>query len=305
MSDGKSPRRAPRVRRGSGRRRTARVPTATIAELVSSGAGVLAVAADASRRAALANGATGLARFNGGAALIACHRCGAEAVAGLAARAEAGWRSSTTRRSRWLRTSPRPSSTSSSSTRRARRSMSSASRALRRRGPVADGAPRRRRRRRPTRPRSSRSPARRSSRSPTPPSRRPRRRPAGTGFVHPLYSDAEREFSLGVLGRQAPSRETIAGVFRALRTAGQASRPRAARGARRARPAPARSRRPPRVPSACCGSSALVAGDTSAGAGVVGVVSSEGTDLERSAAFRVYSKEHSEAQSFLQSPKFP
>ena len=40
-------------------------PTATIAELVSSGAGVLAVAADASRRAALANGASGLARFNG------------------------------------------------------------------------------------------------------------------------------------------------------------------------------------------------------------------------------------------------
>ncbi len=65
-------------------------PTATIAELVSSGAGVLAVAADASRRAALANGATGLARFNGGAALIACHRCSAEAVAGLAARASGG-----------------------------------------------------------------------------------------------------------------------------------------------------------------------------------------------------------------------
>ncbi|HVV90640.1 MAG TPA: single-stranded-DNA-specific exonuclease RecJ, partial [Solirubrobacterales bacterium] len=65
-------------------------PTATIAELVSSGAGVLAVAADASRRAALANGATGLSRFNGGAALIACHRCGVEAVAGLAARAGSG-----------------------------------------------------------------------------------------------------------------------------------------------------------------------------------------------------------------------
>src|ERR1700753_3792165 len=42
------------------------------------------------RRAALANGATGLARFNGGAALLACHRCSAEAVAGLAARASGG-----------------------------------------------------------------------------------------------------------------------------------------------------------------------------------------------------------------------
>ena len=133
-------------------------PTATIAELVSSGAGVLAVTADASRRAALANGATGLARFNGGAALIACHRCGADAVAGLAARGPtAGWRWSTTRRWRWPRTSPRPSSTSSSSTPRARR-------------PTAGGSPlpsvfpmtRRRPWRPPTRTR------RRCSRSPAP-----------------------------------------------------------------------------------------------------------------------------------------
>ena len=41
--------------------------------------------------------------------------------------------------------------------------------------------------------------------------------PTAGGFLHPLYSDAEREFGLGVLGRQAPSRETIAGVSRALR----------------------------------------------------------------------------------------
>ena len=50
--------------------------TVAIAELVSSGAGVLAVCADASRRAELASGAAGLARFNGGAALVACQRCG-------------------------------------------------------------------------------------------------------------------------------------------------------------------------------------------------------------------------------------
>ena len=63
---------------------------ATIAELVSSGESVLALCADASRRAELAGGATGLARFGGGAALIACGRCGGAAVDGLAARAEAG-----------------------------------------------------------------------------------------------------------------------------------------------------------------------------------------------------------------------
>ncbi len=49
----------------------------------------------------------------------------------------------------------------------------------------------------------------------------------------------------------------------------------------------------------------LVAGNTNSGDGFVGVVSSEGTDLERSASFKVYSEEHSEAQQFLQSPKFP
>jgi hypothetical protein len=48
----------------------------------------------------------------------------------------------------------------------------------------------------------------------------------------------------------------------------------------------------------------LVAGDTKAGDGSVGVVSSEGTDLERSTAFTVYCEEHSEARSFLQSQKF-
>jgi single-stranded-DNA-specific exonuclease len=64
--------------------------TVAIAELVSSGGGVLAVCADASRRAALANGATGLARFNGGAALIACHRCSDEEIAGLKGRSRSG-----------------------------------------------------------------------------------------------------------------------------------------------------------------------------------------------------------------------
>jgi hypothetical protein len=68
----------------------AAAPTVAIAELVSSGAGVLAVCADASRRAGLGNGATGLARFNGGAAVIACHRCGDEEIARLAEKADAG-----------------------------------------------------------------------------------------------------------------------------------------------------------------------------------------------------------------------
>ncbi|HZN03863.1 MAG TPA: single-stranded-DNA-specific exonuclease RecJ, partial [Candidatus Polarisedimenticolia bacterium] len=64
--------------------------SAALAELVSSGAGVLAVCADASRRAALAGGASGLARFNGGSGRVACHNCGSAAIAGVIAKASGG-----------------------------------------------------------------------------------------------------------------------------------------------------------------------------------------------------------------------
>jgi single-stranded-DNA-specific exonuclease len=237
-------------------------PTATIAELVSSGAGVLAVAADASRRAALANGATGLARFNGGAALIACHRCGGEAVSGLAARASSGLALVDYAA---LATAPDLAvSFEHIVLVDAPRSAADVERAT-----AAFGA-----------------------------------EGSSPGFLHPLFSDAEREFGLGVLGREAPSRETIAGVFRALRQGGQMSG--AELRAALAGPGPHSL-----GPEAAARSLrvllelGLVAGSTNSGSGIVGVVSSEGTDLERAAAFRVYSKEHSEAQQFLQSPKFP
>ena len=50
-------------------------PASVLAELVSSGEGVLALCADACRRAELALGAAGLARFGGGAGVVACGRC--------------------------------------------------------------------------------------------------------------------------------------------------------------------------------------------------------------------------------------
>jgi hypothetical protein len=118
-----------------------------------------------------------------------------------------------------------------------------------------------------------------------------------------LYSDAEHAFGLGVLARQAPSRETIVAVFKALRAGGQlgGAELRAALAGPGPHPLdPETAARALRVLLEL----GLVAGSTSSGDGFVGVVSSEGTDLERSAAFRVFSKEHSEAQKFLQSPKF-
>jgi single-stranded-DNA-specific exonuclease len=62
-------------------------PAAVLAELVSSGERVLALAADASRRAALAAGPAALARFGGAAGLVVCGRCPAHAV-----EAAAGWK---------------------------------------------------------------------------------------------------------------------------------------------------------------------------------------------------------------------
>jgi single-stranded-DNA-specific exonuclease len=285
--------------------------TATIAELVSSGAGVLAVAADASRRAALANGATGLARFNGGAALIACGRCGADAVKGLAARASGGLALvdyaalaiapdlAASFEHVVLVDAPRTPldvervTTPLGATPAQINAGSSAPDAAPLVSAKAEKA-------------AFLEVARAAMLSVTDPSVAPPTAagPVGTGFVHPLYSDAEREFSLGVLDRQAPSRETVAGVFRALRAAGQASGPELRAALVGAGPHgldPETAARAFRVLREL----GLVAGDTSAGVGLVGVVSSEGTDLERSAAFRVYSKEFSEARSFLQSPKFP
>jgi len=234
--------------------------TVAIAELVSSGAGVLAVCADASRRAALANGATGLARFNGGAARIACHRCGGEAVLGLAGRAGGGLALTdyealgrgaglASRFEHVVLIDP------------PRGAGDEARVAL----PLTGTAP---------------------------------------GFLHPLWAPAEVEFSRAVVDEQLASRAAVARVFRALREAGEASGAelRKALAAGGAHPlGPESAARCFRVLTEL----GLVAGEPRNGAGVVGVVSSEGTDLERSPAFRAYRADHSEAEAFLERPKQP
>jgi single-stranded-DNA-specific exonuclease len=234
--------------------------TVTIAELVSSGAGVLAVCADASRRAALANGATGLARFNGGAARAACHRCGGAAVVALSARAGGGLALTDYE------------------------GLGHASGLAGEFEHVVLIDP-------------PRGPGDRA---------RVTRLPAGTaaGFLHPLWTAAEVEFSAAVLGEQLASRTTVAAVFRSLREAGEAS-------GEELRQALAGSGSQPLGPEAAgrcfrvLAELGLVGGEPSSGAGVVGVVSSEGTDLERSPAFRAYRGDHSEAQTYLERPKQP
>jgi single-stranded-DNA-specific exonuclease len=234
--------------------------TVAIAELVSSGAGVLAVCADASRRAALANGATGLARFNGGAALIACHRCGSEEIKRLRGRAGAGLALTDFAA---LERDPELAAAfehvvlvdpPGCEADQARVALS------------CEGV--------------------------------------GPGYLHVVWSEAEREFAAKALAEQWPTREGVATTYRALRQTGDARGRRLLEalsdggnyalcpeaGARRFR---------------VLRELGLLQGAPEGGAGVVRVVSSVRTDLQRSAAFRAYSERLSEAQQFPARPKLP
>jgi single-stranded-DNA-specific exonuclease len=229
-----------------------------IAELVSSGAGVLVVCADASRRAGLASGATGLARFNGGAALIACRRCGHDQLRGLRVRAAAGL------------------ALTDYAALEAEPDLAAAFEH------VISVDP----------PRGSGDEIRAGSAHDG----------GSSGFLHRLWSEAEIPFGISVLEEDTASRKTVARVFRALREASEAS------GAE-LREALSGSGAHPLSPEAAARCSrvlrevGLLAGEPNSGDGSVGVVSSEGTDLERSAAFRAYSEEFSEAKRFLERPK--
>jgi single-stranded-DNA-specific exonuclease len=251
-----------RTREDAGRRliEGAHSATVAVAELVSSGAGVLAVCADASRRAALASGATGLARFNGGAALVACHRCGDAEIAGLRGRASAGLALTdfgVLERVPELAAAfehvvlvdpPR-----------------SASDELRAGAPCAADGP---------------------------------------GFLHLLWTEAEGEFAGQALAEQWATREGVAAAYRALRQTGDAT-------GRRLREALSGAGAHPLCPEACARrfrvlrELGLLQGAPEGGAGVVRVVSSVRTDLQRSAAFRAYSERLSEAQQYLARRKLP
>ncbi len=234
--------------------------TVAIAELVSSGAGVLAICADASRRAALASGASGLARFNGGAALIACQRCGRDRVRGLRARGPAG-----------LALTDYAALESEPDLAVAFEHVVLVD------PPRGEGD-------------ELRAQAGHDGSS--------------AGFLHPLWTVAEVPFSLSVLEEQTASRGTVARAFKALREAGEVSGPglRAALAGGGAHPlSPESAARCFRV----LRDVGLVAGEPDSGVGSVGVVSSEGTDLEHSAAFRAYSEEFSEAQQYLERRKLP
>jgi single-stranded-DNA-specific exonuclease len=241
-------------------------PTARIAELVSSGAGVLVVCADASRRAGLAGGATGLARFNGGAGRVACSRCGGEATSALASKASSGL-----------------ALTDYATLARAASAVAAAfEHVVLVDPPTSDAA----------------------EALASLPWRRVSEPPRSSGYLHRLWSAPEGDFAARVLAAEAPSRATIAAVFRRLRERGECdgAELRATLAGEAPHPLSAET-------AARCfrvlDELELVARVPGANGGRVGVVSSKGTDLERSVAFRAYTDQHAEATRFLESRKMP
>ncbi len=252
-----------------------------LAELVSSGAGVLAVCADASRRAALAGGASGLARFNGGSGRVACRNCGGAAIAGVISKAGGGlaltdYATLAAQEQNVVEcfehvvlVDPPPSPLAADLVAAPREDWGG--------GALGDDL---------------------GDLTPTQPVF------PHPGYLHELWTGAEAEFTLAALEASAPSRKTIAAAYRRLRETGEVSGSalRAALAGDGAHPlAPETAARCFRVLREL----GLLQGEPASGDGVARAVSSEKTELERSPAFRAYSDEFSEARRFLERPKLP
>ena len=122
------------------------------------------------------------------------------------------------------------------------------------------------------------------------------------GYLHPAWGEAERRFSLLVLGQLHAQRVELGAMFKNLRSAGEV----AGEELRSALQGGGRYPRPPEVAARCFRVLAdldLVRGTPSASGGPVGVVSSEETELERSAAFRAYRARYEEGKRYLEGLK--
>jgi single-stranded-DNA-specific exonuclease len=124
------------------------------------------------------------------------------------------------------------------------------------------------------------------------------------GYLHRAWGDAEWRFGLAVLEERLAQRPTLIATFRDLREAGEASGAELFEALRGRGPRP----RDAEAAARCfrvLSELHLVHGKPAGGDGAVGVVSSEGTDLERSASFRAYSARHQEARRYLEAHKQP
>ncbi len=124
------------------------------------------------------------------------------------------------------------------------------------------------------------------------------------GYAHFAWGEAEHRFALTMLDEQLARRDALMALYRDLREVGEASGARLL-GALRGRGLHARS---PETAARCVRVLAeleLLRGSANGGGGSLGVVSSEGTELERSAAFRAYGARHQEGLRYLERRKQP
>jgi single-stranded-DNA-specific exonuclease len=228
-------------------------PAAVLAELVSAGEPVLAICADAARRAELATGASGLARFAAAPGTVLCGRCpagGVRAADGLmladydALELEPGLPAAFPH---VVLVDPPPF---------------------------------------PHLERLSASPCDEG------------------GYLHPVWGIAEHHFALMALADQLALRTHLADLFRGLRERGRAEGEELIailRGDRAFGRSPELAGRCLRVLREL----GLVEEVHDPGNRSLGVVSSEGTELRRSAAYRAYEARHEEARRYLESRRQP
>ncbi len=122
------------------------------------------------------------------------------------------------------------------------------------------------------------------------------------GYLHRVWGEAEWRLALSVLAVQLAQRPTLIATFRDLRDGGDLS----GEELRKALLGSGRQPRSAETAARCfrvLTELGLVRGAVDGGDGVVGVVSSDGTDLERSAAFRAYGARHEEAVQYLEAHK--
>ncbi|HEX6752816.1 MAG TPA: single-stranded-DNA-specific exonuclease RecJ [Solirubrobacterales bacterium] len=123
-------------------------------------------------------------------------------------------------------------------------------------------------------------------------------------YLHRAWGEAEWRFALSAVADQLARRPTLVATFRDLREAGAASGEDLREALRGRGPHPRRAETAARC-FRVLAELGLVRGAPDGGAGEVGVVSSEGTDLERSASFRAYGARYQEASRFLEGQRQP
>jgi single-stranded-DNA-specific exonuclease len=124
------------------------------------------------------------------------------------------------------------------------------------------------------------------------------------GYLHRAWGEAEWRFALAALDEQLARRAVLAATFRDLRQAGAVG----GEELRAALQGGGRHSRSAETAARCfrvLDELGLVDGTPDGGDGEVGVVSSDGTDLERSSAFRAYGARHQEARQYLEAHRHP